>query len=659
MRLTLRALLASMHGLLSPDEEEQLRQKIDESPFAQQLVGHIRDRVTRRELSTLPVEGIGNSRDPNVIAEYLDHELSTKEVPGVEQLCFKSDRHLAEVAACHQIINLIAGKPAQVSSQFRDRIYRIAQENSDSAKQPLESIMHSSLKDESLYPDELTTASNTQPLQQKLPKEQAVAGSRDALKRSRSSSSHKVMLLIAISLLFSAGFYFAKIQLEKNQQADIENEVSKPEHIAPEQTRDLPPQQFVAQENRALSGVANDNAWQRGDSRNTEIAPISYLEAPQDTRQSSESTTRIHLASQNGLILEVPAQRNQLRVMTPQMMVRPGQQLFVSPSGTGIFNLGKLSQLVALGPSRFQIHSPQEFSVGFGRFLYKPGLNIPQELELASRKRLTMRASDPQTLVAISVRHLRLPGYNPTETPAVPEIEIWCLTGSVSIGVENQSSVHLRPGISWRATGQFSGQTLQNQSAPDWTSGVKKNAIEQTAFLQLTNHLLDSSNPFEQLESLSASSSAELRDAASRTLAYLGEYGSLLKTLQNKNQRAYWDKQCQLLMNPSLTTESKLEDLHQLIHNTYEDSGPVVSRLLGGYSEKQIELGESTRLINMLDHTELEVRVLAFHTLKDLTGYTLGYQPEDTTAVRSHAVRMWWERWRNGEVVGQTLQNHR
>lgn len=659
MRLTLRALLASMHGLLSPDEEERLREKIDQSPFAQQLVGHIRDRVTRRELSPLPTEGIGNTRDPNVIAEYLDHELSSDEVPGVEQLCFESDRHLAEVAACHQIINLVLDKPAQVSSQLRDRIYLIAPEDSNSAMQPLITNSDSNLNDESIRPSELPAASDTQNIPQPHSIEQAVADSRDVLKRSRSGSLQKVMLLIAICLLIATGFYFGKAQLEKHQQTNRNRDSSEPENKTPKQVEGLPPQTFVAQESRALSGVTNQGQLKQGESTSPTISPITYLEKISDASLRNENHSGIQLASQNGLVLEVPIERKQLQVMTPQMMVHPDRQLFVAPSGTGIFDLGDLSRLVALGPSRFQIQSSQNLSASYGRFLLKPSFNNPYELEIARSKRLTIKASSPQCLLAISVRHLRLPGYNPTESPAVPEVEIWCLSGSVTIDEESQASVSLRPGLSWKSTGRFAGQMLRNQKVPDWTSGVEHNAIEQAAFSQLTNQLLASSAPSQKLHSLSGTSSAEVRDAASRTLAYLGDYTSLLQALKDKGQRAYWNGQYQILMNPSLTSGSEVEELHQLIHSTYEDSGPVVSRILWGYSKKQYELGESARLIDMLDHSELEVRVLAFHTLKEFTGYTLGYQPEHSSAVRAHAVRKWWERWRNGEVVGQSFQNHR
>ncbi|WP_222434874.1 hypothetical protein [Blastopirellula retiformator] len=123
MRLTLRVLLAYMHGILSEEDATEMDKKVAESEFAQKLITHIRTRVMRKELSALAVEGDGIGRDANSVAEYLDHKLDPQQVAQLEMLCFESDRHLAEVASAHQILTMVLGTPAHVSSSMRKRAY--------------------------------------------------------------------------------------------------------------------------------------------------------------------------------------------------------------------------------------------------------------------------------------------------------------------------------------------------------------------------------------------------------------------------------------------------------------------------------------------------------------------------------------------------------
>lgn len=124
MRLTLRTLLAYLDDTLPGDEAKLIGQKVAESKTAQELVETIRRVTRRRRLSTPPADK-GNGSDPNTVAEYLSDALPSDQMVEFEKLCLDSDVHLAEAAACHQILTLLLSEPVRVPPTARQRMYRL------------------------------------------------------------------------------------------------------------------------------------------------------------------------------------------------------------------------------------------------------------------------------------------------------------------------------------------------------------------------------------------------------------------------------------------------------------------------------------------------------------------------------------------------------
>src|SRR5712691_4958515 len=125
MRLTLRTLLAYLDDVLPPDQAKELGQKLTESGYATVLVDRIKEVMRRRRLSAPDLFGKFGGIEPNVVAEYLDNELLPTEIADVEKICLDSDVHLAEVAACHQILTLVLGEPVDVRPDTRARMYAL------------------------------------------------------------------------------------------------------------------------------------------------------------------------------------------------------------------------------------------------------------------------------------------------------------------------------------------------------------------------------------------------------------------------------------------------------------------------------------------------------------------------------------------------------
>jgi hypothetical protein len=125
-RLTLRTLLAYIDDTLGPAETRSLGKKVAESDEAKALVDRIK-RVTRRRGLSTPVSSDPDDEtaDPNTVAEYLDNALDSSTLKHVEETCLESDVHLAEVAACHQILTLVLTKPVRVPPHAHRRMYAL------------------------------------------------------------------------------------------------------------------------------------------------------------------------------------------------------------------------------------------------------------------------------------------------------------------------------------------------------------------------------------------------------------------------------------------------------------------------------------------------------------------------------------------------------
>ncbi len=126
-RLTLRTLLAYIDDTLEPSKARSLGTKVAASDSARELIERIKKVTRRRGLHSPVPEGRDDVADPNTVAEYLSDSLDSAQVKELEETCLKSDVHLAEVAAVHQILTIVLTEPVRVPPSANQRMYKLVE----------------------------------------------------------------------------------------------------------------------------------------------------------------------------------------------------------------------------------------------------------------------------------------------------------------------------------------------------------------------------------------------------------------------------------------------------------------------------------------------------------------------------------------------------
>ena len=124
MRLTLRIILSYLNQVLGPEDSRTIESQIAQDPSTAQLIRRIQEAVRHtalqagnRDISTL---------DPNLVAEYLDNDLSAEEVLDFEKICLESDGSLAEVASCYHTLTEVLSGVAPPEPHLRQRLCDLA-----------------------------------------------------------------------------------------------------------------------------------------------------------------------------------------------------------------------------------------------------------------------------------------------------------------------------------------------------------------------------------------------------------------------------------------------------------------------------------------------------------------------------------------------------
>ena len=687
MRLTLLTLLAYLDDNLDPTDARELEKKIEESKFATDLVHRIRTCTRRLRLDAPKVNGKGMGLDANSVSEFLDSTLPRDRFPDFEKVCLESDRHLAEVASCHQILTLVVDQPAQVPVGLRERIYRLQ----DRQMQQLEAQPDHEQQDEF---DPVPSPRSRREIEPVPPPRAMPLQPAAAVPDYMQESWGLWPLFLAFGLagvVLVGGWYligpggnpiswlFSPAETDRQIALNADSGGgSSPLDVASEGQGETP-----------AASVADDGDGNSNGSVIPDLDPDKSAAengSNEDELSGSpvdETSGAVNDVRPDGVISNAAGREDSepdigdklapdmeiARLLTDDQVVArfdvdsrlwqrlprgstilSGEQLIVLPTFRPIISLSNGIQVMLDGNTAFQLRTSDQpelpvFSLQYGHaIMTTAGKNeLRARLELGGQSGIVTIDGSTSELAIEVEKHLQI-GKEPTEGNVIWIARCMVTMGKVRWQSDDGEVAEINVGEALVSETDEPVRIESVAAAPAWLTRKNVSSIDRQASRELEGFLVSRKALTLLLEERTSFRRVEVRSLAARCLASLGEFGAVLRELSEEKQRAYWHTAVETLREALVNSPNLARKLDLELQTAYNRDAKAIMKVLCDYDQEQFEKGGAKQLIDMLDHESLPVRVIAFETLRRLTGTTHNYNPERPADERRKAILIWQQR---------------
>ena len=143
----------------------------------------------------------------------------------------------------------------------------------------------------------------------------------------------------------------------------------------------------------------------------------------------------------------------------------------------------------------------------------------------------------------------------------------------------------------------------------------------------------------------------EVRSLAARSCAYVGLFDPLVAGLSDEDQRAGWAMLVSELQAAIARDPQTAVAVREAFVQRRREKAPDLYRMLWGYTPAGLKNGDARRLVDTLDHEDLDFRVLSFMNLQEITGMGLYYRPEYNASKRKPSIIRWQKRLDEGKIA--------
>ncbi len=684
MRLTLRTMLAYLDGILEPEDQRELATKIEESEFATGLKHRIRQCTTRIRLSAPQIDGRGGGLDPNTVADYLDNTLPSERAPDFEKVCLESDMHLAEVAACHHVLTMVLGEPAQVDPQSRKRMYDLPRMIEEGEQDGV-----ATAEDDGSGP-----ADEPQPDD---PKRREKLQVPDYLRGSERRPTWVIVagVLVVVLLVVVAWSqrHTVTAMLGSSPAADnptaagAENQPNQPRglRVSPrDKQRDrksgnaartvLPttrPQAGSRGTGDAAGSTAADSSQPdvppgpndaEADGRPSEGDPTPPAKPgpPGDVGDGQPAAVVVGRYTGTGLLLRLDRESRQWVRLAENTPLSTGDRLVALPTFRPKIVLGAGVTLGLAGGTIVELVSPPDgvsaaLRMVHGRLVDVMAAGGATRLQLLFGDRYgTVILGDANTMVAVDHYRYHAAGTDP-ETDRPPAVtDLYVSSGSAGwIGADSPTPETIAAGHRRTWMSGTAGKLQRVETMPPWIKAQQLTGTEKRGASEV-NRQLKSGQPVSLvMKELIHHRKREVRSLSAECHGFVDQYKALVDAIGDERMDWFWRVRYIDSLRASISRDRRsAAEVREALEQKYGDpAGMDLYRMLYGYSPEQLQQKAAAQLVEYLGHERLAYRVMAFYNLARITGIPLNYKPEVPEIKRRQSTRRWGEKLKEGAIT--------
>lgn len=596
MRLTLRTLLAWLDDTLPPTEVRQIGHQVAESPFAQELVERIH-RVARQRRLTVPNSMGSEATDANLVASYLDNELSPEQVAEFERRCLTSDVHLAEVASVHQILSLI-GQKAKVPNEARHRMYRLVK-----GREAVSSKVQRSFPPSAPEPI-------TEPLIPWAPPEPPPRSWVE-----RFGPAAFVCGLIVV-LMWSAWLSLTPATRPQPQNVPLGSMALA--DAAPGAPK---PAANTAAPQPAAPASDTGGAAAAAAAKGAQGATAPDASTPDPTVKDVKPAEALpagavgQLEKADGVLLGFNGSANTWQRLKEGASFKDGDWLVGLDHYRNPIALGKTTATL-IGEAEVRTRTPED--------------GLAAQVDLV-RGRMVIQGPKPQAPVGVNVADQLLKitapagqpvGLEPIDTgTVVGGVRIYAPQGETTLAAGEVTRKLLGPCmITYKAPDQFTGE--EKRDPPSWVVETAPVPLDKQIGEQFARYFKPDQNVIKSLLEAMDDEQKDVRQAAITALGAIGEVELVVPALGREgdavSRRAAIKTVRSILSRGPAATKAVHDALKQVLG---DDQVALVEKLLSGYTPKESrEQSTYTNLVQYLSSNDAGVRELALDNLQTLTG---------------------------------------